>query len=365
MPSSPNGPCRTGKATSAPSRPAAGRSVDLPRRRASSAPSREIVTSTTSWPASRRPVGDRRAGAQRDVVLAGAAAARGRRPSPAPPFFRVGRLARRRLADRRSVTVSPGSSSAPGRRELVGDPADLRLDVGLLLLSRSTLEAGVAQRLRPRRGAACRPRSAPCTFSPRWRRRSRPSSRLRPRLPALGDWSITWPAGASFSCFADARATGRGRGSAAPRAARWPPTTTGTVTSFGPRGDDQDDGRSAGSRSAAGGSEPITVALLDRVRVARLDRGRRSPPLRSFSSPPRRSGPRPGTLARARGRRSRSASTWASSRRSSGRRSPARPRRRRRRVLLEHRGRAGASRSTRLISPTSKPFCSSSWRSRR
>ena len=75
VPSSPNGPCRTGNTTSRAEQPA-GRATATPRRRRSRhAPSRSDLDRDDLVAAVAQPVADRRGGGERDVVLGRAAAA--------------------------------------------------------------------------------------------------------------------------------------------------------------------------------------------------------------------------------------------------------------------------------------------------
>ena len=74
------------------------------------------------------------------------------------------------------VTFGARFDFGAGRRELVGDPADLLGDFGFFFLRRS----GPGRRraaLRPLRAFPCRSRSAPSSSLRPWRRRSRPRSR--------------------------------------------------------------------------------------------------------------------------------------------------------------------------------------------
>ena len=79
MPSSPNGPCSTGKATSASSRPPPARKLDL---LAIAGPASIALEQDTDHLVARRPqaVGHRGARVERDLVLARTAAAEHRDP---------------------------------------------------------------------------------------------------------------------------------------------------------------------------------------------------------------------------------------------------------------------------------------------
>ena len=188
LPSSPKGPCRTGKTTSAPSRPPPGIELD---RRAARRSSARRGRSSPRPPRARLPRAraHRGARAQRDVVLGGAAAAEDRDPHGRPSSLASGSLlpAPRRACRRSSVTFAPGFSSVPGGRELVDHPADLALRLRSLLLR----PPGSGRRRAPlpplRDARACRSRSAPSPLPPEETTIAR-SSPVRPRWPALGDW---------------------------------------------------------------------------------------------------------------------------------------------------------------------------------
>ena len=119
MPSSPNGPCSTGKATSAPSRPPPGRSASGSPSGPVQLPSRSSRRAATSWPAAATPGDARwRAGHARDLVLGGAPAAQDGHPHGAVRLrcrasgVGVGSAPR---GGRPSMTTrEPGGTSSPG-----------------------------------------------------------------------------------------------------------------------------------------------------------------------------------------------------------------------------------------------------------
>ena len=82
MPSSPNGPCSTGKTTSLPCKPAPGRQATTRLPSARHTPSRADLDHRDLVAGGPQPVGDRRRRGQRDLVLGGAAAGRAPRRAP-------------------------------------------------------------------------------------------------------------------------------------------------------------------------------------------------------------------------------------------------------------------------------------------
>ena len=229
VPSSPNGPCRTGKATSAPSSPRPGRERELLAVAAARCRRARASRRTTSWPASSQAGGDALAAGQRDVVL---------RRAPA-------RRARRRASGARAgvgassssgvVVVSvPGSGFSAGLEAADGDrhrraALDLvAVGPGRLLLHEAVL-VGRVDRLPPRR----RPRSRAATAassrgsaSARRRRarrrawarsrRSASPSRRAAACPARASGSSTVPGSASassFSCTTTRKASSAARAS--------------------------------------------------------------------------------------------------------------------------------------------------------
>ena len=133
VPSSPNGPWRTGKATSTPSRPPAGRrESSVPSR--SQRPSRSIRIRSTSWPAASRP------SATEAPEFSETSCSEERPPEITATFTGVLPLGRRRRAvDRRLLRrlllllehgdedgdAVAGPDPGPGRGGLVGDSSVL------------------------------------------------------------------------------------------------------------------------------------------------------------------------------------------------------------------------------------------------
>ena len=181
----------------------------------------------------------------------------GRRRGPRPSFFGFffGRGAAARLPTT-MVTVEPGSTSEPRRRELVGDAADLRGDFGLLFLHRR-LQAGFAERSRRLRRAPCRSRSGPSPFLRPSRRRSRRSSRAAPgcRRSAPGGSPARRRRALASSVTLGTRPRPRICWTATER---WVPTRTGTFASFGPVETVRVDGRASVAVVPPDGSEWIT-----------------------------------------------------------------------------------------------------------
>ena len=259
LPSSPKAPCRAGKTASAPSRPPPGTSSTAPPA-ALQPPSRPIVTSTASWPASRRPARDRRAGAQRDVVLGGAAAGEDRdlHGSSSASSSAFGRA----LADR-DRHRRPRFQFAARRRELVDHAADLARHFGFFFF-----DARASGR---RRGSLppLRRRSLPITFGTFARffffaagdddrdRRARFDLGCR----RSGDWRITCALrrGLSSSETLGSRPRPRIRCTAT---SRWLPTSDRHLDQLRPARDEEGDGRAVGRGVAAAAVRSGRPALL-------------------------------------------------------------------------------------------------------
>ena len=242
VPSSPNGPCSTGKATSAPSSPPAGSSATGARRRGVQRPSRSMQhRRTTSWPASReaRRATDA-AGRERDLVLAASGRRRGPRPSRDAPGVSssasacsVGGSSTADDDHDRRALVEPAS---PGRGRCVRRPRRPRSGRSTVRLRRPASSPASLER-----------RSCALVLGQADRRPARPPAARRRRdddrdrralatsCPRPGSCAITLPLGSSTSCSVDARRSkpaSRERVSAESRAG---PTTSGTSTCSGPR----------------------------------------------------------------------------------------------------------------------------------
>ena len=205
--------------------------LDRCRRRDSSRRRGAIVTSTASWPAARRPRGDRGARAQRDVVLGGAAAAEDRDPhgsSSPSSAFGAGRLADRRSSPCRPVPVR-SRAAGTGRATRPTWPGDF----GFFFFDARD-EAGCADRLHRFAAQPCRSRSAPRACSSPAETTIETVEPGSTSLPALGDWLITSPAGGGAFFFGDAGVEAAAADLLHREASRWLPTRTGTLASFGP-----------------------------------------------------------------------------------------------------------------------------------
>ena len=238
MPSSPNGPWRTGKATSQPSSPPAGR-IATSSPPASQRPSRSISTSTTSWP--------------------GGAQAR-RRPRRRSAARRRARTSARRRSPRPSSSSRASSSCSVGRRSVVGGGRGRRLGLGEH--ADDDRHPVAAAHPRCRRGGACSStRPSSCGVVGRPARPRRPPS---PRLPRLARAE-------SSDC----------------------PTTSGTITEPAPRRDD-DRHLIAAQELGAGRRVLVDHRALGLVGVAGVDVRDQPEPARAAPRPPpagRRPGP--------------------------------------------------------------------------
>ena len=180
-------------------------------------------------------------------MLGGAAAAEDRDPHSSL-LLRFGR--RGAACRRRSSPSSPGSSFGAGRRELV----DRRGRPGSATSVSSSSTVGLSPASRTLRTASAR--SLPITFGTfaccfaRGDDDRDGRARLRPRCRRSGDWLITSPAGEALSSSETLGVRPRPR-ICCTATRRWLPTRTGTLASFGPAGDDERDGRAVGRGAAA------------------------------------------------------------------------------------------------------------------
>ena len=222
LPSSPKGPCRAGKTTSAPSSPPPG------------------VSSTAPPPQLQRPSRSIR---HLDHLVARPLPGRGHRRRPSAARRRARRSGRRR-GPRPSRRLLPGSVAVPASACRPRPPRACRRPVSLRCPA-SAVPAGrrlPADLAELRRCAFLLPRTVgfrPASRSASHRFGAQLADHVRHLrfplaggdddrdgragveflAPALGDWRITWPPALRALFFGDARAAGRDRGSAAPRRA--------------------------------------------------------------------------------------------------------------------------------------------------
>ena len=258
MPSSPKGPCRTGKATSQPSSPPAGAQLDLARRRRASGRRARSAPRPPRGPPSRRPAATEAPGLQRDLVLGGAPAADHR---DLHRRLRPGRRSWSSVGGSTSsgstnspttiVTVSPARSRVPGAgawssTRPSSDCSSVSCSIDVDAEARGSQQV-VARRppTGPRRsGTITEPAPVETmivTRSPR--SSSEPGARVLADHRALG---LVGVARVDVDDEAEPLELGLGRPPAES------PSTSGSVTRFGALGDDRVDRRLAVDLLAAG-----------------------------------------------------------------------------------------------------------------
>ena len=250
-------------------------------------PSRAIVTSTTSWPAARRPRAT--AAPERSET----SCSEERPPLRTATLIGSSRFRRapRACLPTTIVTSAPGSSFGARRRELVDHAADFAGDFGFFFFD-DRAEAGFAHRLH-RFGAQLadhvRDLGLLLAGGDDDRRRVEPAFDLAAGARATGG-SPRRP-GESLSSSETTGTRPRPR-ICCTATRRWLPTRTGTLTSFGPAETNRVTveplvARFARRRVRSGSPAPSSTES----ELSRFRRRRRSPPLPAFRSPLRASSP--------------------------------------------------------------------------
>ena len=246
------------------------------RRRASSARRARSAPRATSWPGLAQAGGDRGAGAQRDVVLGGAPAARSPRPSRSQPRWRasrrtvvgvevveVGRWSALGLGehaddDRHLVAAAEPRArrSAPGA---ITRPSSLRSSVSCSTTSTVSAATGEAGRAPCPRTA--RSRSGTTTVPAPFGDDDRHLVAAQQLRPRSGSWPITRALGLVGVAGVDVRDQAARRGAATRATACWSTDQVRHADQLRALRDEQRHGRTGTRRSVPGARVRVEITV--------------------------------------------------------------------------------------------------------